>query len=301
MEKSQTKLIFQKFDMIGFPSKGLISEKKMNRIYSFLALTFMFISVSFAAPGGPGINPVSIGFEGMVMFVADGEYIPASPNPDVPGCFMGLCDQDFFWNEIGKVSPEEVAMKEIAAKTFFLNRFGLEVDFLSANGTIAYLPIYADPRINYRARFVAGKHVHPYGWEVHDPAFLVVTQQDLVLGGEWEGVEVPPGTIFSFGEYWIQKSRLIKVGRQPKLVKLNKFLVIKYQSSGPIPPPGIHGLISSNCEVTESPWGKGIAQVVGGFDITDTSGTTLQKQNLRNVLTFDDASGLGLYPGYYNE
>ncbi len=270
----------------------------MSRTLITLAAVTLLSTVAQSQPAA--FNPVSEGFDGMAMFVADGLYTPGSPNPDVPGCFLGLCEQSYFWSQIANLPLDEVAEKELQAKAFFLARFGLDVDVLAGNGSVNWLPIYADPRINYRTRFVAGEHVHRLGWEVHDPAWLVVTAQELALGGEFEGTVVPAGTTFSFGEYWIQKSRIAHTDGEPTLVNLDEFIVIKYQSAGPIPPPGIHGLISSACEVTASPWGTGVAQVSGSFDLTATDGSEPARQNLRNVLTFDGGNGLGEFEGVYN-
>lgn len=248
------------------------------------------------------INPPSTGFNGMVVYVSDGEFDPTTPHPSVPGCFSGICDGNYFWNEIAQADPAQINASEAAAKDFYLQRFGMDIDVLAGNGAISWLNTYTDPRVNYRARFVAGEHVHEFGWEVHEQVWLVVVNQELALGGEFEGHSVPPGSVLASGEYWIQKSRLIRLGAQPRIVNQDEYLRIKFQSQSPIVPPGINGRFSAVCDVTESPWGTGVGQIVSSFAIIeDDAEGGLARQNTRNVLTFDGATGLGTYLGVHND
>lgn len=260
-------------------------------------LTFTTLGVAHAE--FPGLNPTSTGFTGMVVAVADGKYDALSPNPDVPSCFDAICDPTYFVTEIAGWSEQQVEARIAEGKAFFLQRFGLDVDALEGNGSIALINLYADPRLNYRARFVGTEHVHELGWEMHDWGLIVVALEDLALGGEFVGETVPPGTLISFGEYWIEKSRLDRRDGAPRIVSSDEYLVVRYRAASPIPPANVSGRVAAVCEVFESPWGTGVAQVMSAPVFTGEAG--LAVYNIRNVMTFDGGDGLGTYPGVYNE
>ncbi len=264
-----------------------------------LAAAALISQASLAEPLQP--NPPSAGFDAVIMYMADGEYLMSEPHPEIPGCLMAQCDGEYFWTEIAGVPADEVAALEQEAKTVLMERFGLDVDALVGNGALLWRDIYADPRVNYRARYVSGERVHRLGWEVHDQSFMAITTQELVLGGEFEGVVAPTGTAFPIGRYWVQKSRLVPGEDGPQIENLDEFIKITYKTAGPLPPPDIHGLISSTCEITDSPWGTGVATVVAAFDLTANPAEVPIKQNIRNVLTFDGAAGLGRYSGVHNQ
>lgn len=259
----------------------------------------LFATIACAEAAFPGLNPTSAGFTGMVVSIADGKYDALSPNPDVPNCFDAVCDPNYFVTQIAGWTAQEVDLRFAQAKAFFLERFGLDVDVLEGNGSIALVNLYADPRLNYRTRFIATEHVHEFGWEMHDWGLIVIALEDLPLGGEFAGEVVPPGTLMSFGEYWIQKSRLDRRGDTPRIVSLDEYLVVRYRAASPIPPANVSGRVAAVCEVYESPWGTGVAQVMSAPVFTGEAG--LAVYNIRNVMTFDGGDGTGTYPGVYNE
>ncbi|MEO0974054.1 MAG: hypothetical protein AAFX85_13260 [Pseudomonadota bacterium] len=189
---------------------------------SFLVtLALLSLAASTAHAEFPGLNPASSGFNHVLLSIADGEFDPFSPNPDVPGCFAAVCDGNYFVTEVAQWTPDEFAQREAEAKVFFLTRFGLDVDNLVASGQAMFSNTYADPRLNYRVRFMASEHVHELGWQKHDWALVLFLLEDLTLGGEFEGVVAPAGTLLAFGEYWIQKSRLDRRGEAPRLIELH--------------------------------------------------------------------------------
>ncbi|MEM9386923.1 MAG: hypothetical protein AAGA68_17815 [Pseudomonadota bacterium] len=53
------------------------------------------------------------------------------------------------------------------------------------------------------------------------------------------------------------QSRLVQGENGPQIEQLDEFIKITYQTAGPLPPPDIHGLMSSSCEITDSPLGDG--------------------------------------------
>ncbi len=271
-----------------------------------LAMRFALIaalSLCFAAgtAAAPAVVPTPIGFSGLGIFVADGEFIPGSPNPDVPGCDIvpAFCDINYFFEEVVHFTPEEAEAERTAAKAFILERFDLDVDQLLSEGRITWIEGYADPRINYRARVLPNQQIHPLGWEVHDMSFLLIANEELTLGGEFPGLVIPPGTLITKGQYVIQKSRLIQEDGELILVNLPQRITIEFRSGAPIfPTADPRAPIVANCELTSSPWGTGVA-VVGSFPFMG-SGEVL-KQGVRNVLTFDGAEGFGDYEGVYND
>ena len=241
------------------------------------------------------------GFSGLGLFVADGEFVPGSPNPDVPGCDVvpAFCDISYFWEEIVGFTPEQAEAEIAAGKAFMMERFGLDVDALVAAGEITWIEAYADPRINYRARLLPNQQIHRYGWEVHDMSLLLIANVSLELGGEFEGTVIPPGSLLTKGMYVIQKSHVVEHDGQTVLVNLPGRIAIEFQSGAPIlasADPRVP--IVANCELTSSPWGTGVA-VVGSFPFMGTG--ELLKQGVRNLLTFDGADGLGSYVGVYND
>jgi hypothetical protein len=248
-------------------------------------------------------QPELIGFDNYIVFTMDGEFNPATPNPDVPGCGLlpTFCDGDFFWSEILGATPSTVITAEKAAEDFFNDRFGLDVGALAHNGSIFFVNLYFDPRANYRVRTMAGQSVHKYGWQVHDQAYLVITLTQLELGGEFEGLTVPPGTVMAHGRYLIEASDLIEDDATVTIEKSGETFLVQYRTGSPIIPqvdPRMPG--SFKCEIYDSPWGTGVAQGVGSGRRTANG---LVKQGTRNVLTFGGlgGDGLGSYPGVFND
>jgi len=270
---------------------------------AFATLTLTVVSIgSLAAPAGAAGEPrAPEGFSSFAVFIGDGEYVLGTPHPEIPGCDLvpSFCDGAYFWEEIMGAEPDEIIAREAEAKAFLMERFGLDVDALAASGEILWLDAYVDPRGNYRARVIPGERIHQYGWEVHDQAFLAIANTEITLGGEFEGFVIPPGSMLAQGRYVIERSRLDWVEGHPALTNSGRHIVIPFQSAAPVlasPDPRV--AVVGNCELPSSPWGAGLAQVVGLA--TSEDGITV-KGGGRNVLTFDGAAGFGDYPGVYND
>jgi hypothetical protein len=82
-----------------------------------------------------------------------------------------------------------------------MQRCGLDVENDFQN--IFFSGVQLDPRFNFRAYTVSDEVVPTEGWEVFDGgwAVFVVNPEGMVLGGEFAGVHVPVGTIFSFQDF----------------------------------------------------------------------------------------------------
>lgn len=119
-------------------------------------------------------------------------------------------------------SDAEIEQDRANAIEFFQQRFGIDV---VDNENVMFTSFTFDPRNEYRAYVVAGRDVPPEGWVVRDGGWSVaVTNPDgLTLGGEYEGVQVPQGSMMVFGDYNIDVP-----GEDP--------IIIHYQSGGPIIP-----------------------------------------------------------------
>ena len=237
----------------------------------FASAPFVDAKSSFGSPEG---------FDRLAVYMGNGAFDLNEPHPVVPGCFQTLCDVQFFHEEIMGWTPAESLAEEVAAREFFAQRFGLDVEALEADGRLRLQGIFADPRIGYRLFHLAGKKIPSAGWEVRDGAYLaIVTDPDgLELDGEFTGVHVPAGGYFAFGLYNIQ--RTLPNGDPAGEI------VIRFKSLSPVV-ANADGTTMVQCELEHPEWGAGLAQAtLWTEDLPD--GRT--RFSARNVLTFP---GLG--------
>ncbi|CAD6880545.1 hypothetical protein [Methylomonas albis] len=276
----------------------------MVSFISRITLPSIFLLASFTANAQEN-KPIAIpeGFKSMAVYFMDGQYDLASPNQDIPNCQNLFCFGTYWFETIMGLTPKQIDEEEAAAKTFFLKRFGINVDSATANGKAFFSPFSTDPRANYRAHILDKYNIHKLGWEVHDGGFLLILQAKTELGGDWTGITVPGGTMVVFGGYAIQPSSLKEIRGTKVLINKGEPIVIRYQSGEPILPTGSSGSIFFRCEITSSPWGPGKAQGVGGsVPVADgLAPKSIMKLNTRNVLTFSGSDGAGNYDGVYND
>lgn len=253
---------------------------KRRLVTSTLLLTLTLLAGALPAPGAPA-PPTPEGFDQFAVYMATGVFDPTSPHPDpeITGCFFMFCDAPYFQEVVMGWNPTEIAEEEAAAKLYFWERFGIDVDELAASGRIDYQPFTIDPRIEYRVYHLAGYRVPAGGWEVRDGGFLVVvTNPDgIELGGELAGEHATAGSSVAFGAYNILTTR---PNGQP-----GEEIVIRYQSPKPSVP--VEGPIGFVCEIEHEGWGSGLAQ---GFLAHVPLADGRLQFNIRNVLTFP---GLG--------
>ena len=224
-----------------------------------LSAMLLCVSMGVVAEERPRTS-IPEGFASMAVYVADGEFDVANPNPNIPNCQNLFCFGTHWFDQVMGMTPAQIAKEERAAKSFFLKRFGVDAAALAASGKALFSPFALDPRGNYRARIVDTNSVHKLGWEVHDGGFALVLMAETVLGGEWSGIKVPAGTMMVFGGYAIQPSRLSEHHGSKVLTDSGRLLVIRYQSGEPIFPAGSSGAFFFRCEIVSSPWGPGKAQ-----------------------------------------
>lgn len=232
-------------------------------------------SARAASPIGP-----PDGFDQFLVFLGAGLYDPGEPHPVVPGCFELFCEGQYFQEVIMGRTTAEILAEEAAAKAFFRQRFGIDVDDPANEGRVAFLFYTADPRIDYRVYHMAGELVPSSGWEIRDGGHLwLITDPDgFELGGEFTGVHVPAGAFATFGEYNIQKT--LADGTPAGEI------VLRFKAKTPILPKA-DGSLMALCELEHPEWGSGLAQVLMA-NLPRPDG--LLKINLRNVTTFPSIS-----------
>ncbi len=256
-------------------------QAKERLVLSTVAFLLTLLMGTLPVAGAPA-PPTPEGFEQFVVYMATGVFDPVSPHPDpdITGCFFMFCDAPYFQEVVMGWDPTEIAVEEAAAKLFFWERFGVDVDELAASGRIDYQPFTIDPRIDYRVYHMAGRRVPAAGWEVRDGGFLVIVTdpEGIVLGGEHAGEHAVAGSSMAFGLYNILTTR--PNGRP------GEEIVIRYQTPAPGTP--VAGPIGFVCELEHEGWGSGLAQ---GIQANVPLPDGRLQFNIRNVLTFP---GLGL-------
>ena len=256
-------------------------RKKQYLVLVMLALLGVFI-LTAAGPVNPG-SPTPDNFDKFLVYMADGLYDPNDPNYTAP-------TPEEFQREIMQRNDEEIAQDRDAAIEFYNQRFGLNLedpgDDLFASFTteegVMFSPLFFDPRNEYRAYVVSNERAPSSGWVVRDGGWTasIVNPDGFTLGGEFQGVHVPQGTIFAFGDYNIQRTLPGGKDIEP--------LIIHYQSGGPIiPNADQNGGMFFRCELFSEEFGAGLAQGVVAPEMLPDGRI---HQNIRNVLTFP---GLG--------
>lgn len=253
--------------------------QRRSALSSLVGMFLLVIVAREAAAHPPHARPE--GFDQFAVFMATGAFDPTSPNPDpaITGCFFMFCDPAYFQEEIMGWTAAEIVAEEAAAKLFFLERFGLDVDALIAEGRVDYIPFSIDPRIDYRMVHLAGRRVPSEGWPVRDGGFLVVATDPagIPLGGEQAGETMPAGASVVYGYYNV-------LTRRPN-GRPGREIVIHYTSPRPsLPVDGPVGFIC-DAEVDGLPTGR--AQGVISREPLPDGRIVF---SVRNVLTFP---GLG--------
>lgn len=230
------------------------------------------------ADGGPNENackngckgPFPDGFNGFMVFMATGSL------PLTDSFFL---DGTYFHEQIMERTPAEVAQNRAEALDFFASRFGLVN--ADSDPNLSFFGFYVDPRIDYRAYVISGERVPTEGFEVHDGGWIaVVTNPNgITLGGAFPGRHVPVNTVFSFGDYSIERTRKGK-GPQPDP------LVVHYRCNHPLVFTFSGGEVF-DCDLESDEFGVGLGQGV----TTPLIENGELRPNGRTVLTFSDDGG----------
>lgn len=248
----------------------------MKSIFSSV-LVAVLISMSCKSIAHDNKRGVPAGFDGFLVYMANGVFDPDDPNPQ-PGlenCAGLFCDGGYFQREIMGRSDYEVELHEQAAKDFFRTRFGLDVDDPSLAGRIEYVSFMTRPNWDYRM-YVKNSKTRAEGWQVRDGGYniRIIDPDGIDLGGESAGRHAPFNSVVFFGEYNI----LLKKRSKGK----DKELVIEFRSAT------VHqiqddGSVMLRCELFSELFGSGYAIVT--LDNIEREDGLIQGRG-RNVLTF---------------
>ena len=227
-------------------------------VLTAILVTGLVLPLGVRAQGGTNDTPA--GLDAFLVYMANGVYEPNDAGYTAP-------DGMSFQRDIMGRSDAEIEQSQADAAEFFQQRFGIDV---TDNANVMFTSFTFDPRNDYRAFVVAGRDVPPEGWAVRDGGWsvAVVNPDGLALGGEYDGVHVPQGSMMVFGDYNIDVP-----GEDP--------IIIHYQSGGPIIPSD-QG-IQFHCELISEDFGSGLAQ---GISAGAVQADGLYHANVRNVLTF---------------
>lgn len=251
---------------------------KVRRMLALVGVVGLLVNAAPAAAGGEQENacqngckgPYPDGYDGFLVFMATGA---------IPVTDSFFLDGAFFQQQIMKRTPAQIAANRQAALDYFEDRFGL-VD-ADNHPDLAFFGFYADPRIEYRAYVISGYKVPTEGFEVHDGGWiaLVTNPNGTTLGGAFPGRQVPVNTVFSFGDYNIERT---KKGGGPKPSPL----IIHYKCNHPLVLTFTGGEVF-DCDLESDEFGAGLGQGLTTPLIEDG----LLRPNGRTVLTFSDEGG----------
>lgn len=210
------------------------------------------------------------GYNGFLVFMATGA-LPATDSYFLDGT-------NFQENILGRTAAE-ISEDRQNALDYFSTRFG--INNADSNSDVAFISFYADPRIDYRAYVISGKRVPREGFQVHDGGWiaLVTNPNGMTLGGQYAGMHVPLYSVFSFGDYSIQRT---KPGNGPQPPPI----VIHYQCNDPLVPLFNGGEVFQ-CDLYSDEFGVGRGQGMTAPVYEDG----MLKPNGRTVLTFSDSGG----------
>jgi hypothetical protein len=137
-----------------------------------------------------------------LVFISDKKFIPIEGTFFVDGLFGG--DGQNFQSKIMNRSQAEIAKHREAAIQYFSKKFGVDVK----SSSVFFNGFEVMPDIGYHVRFDSDRKGERYdriedgGWIV-----VVVDPDGLVLGGDFQDLRVPQGTMFVYGDYKINYPR----------------------------------------------------------------------------------------------
>lgn len=237
-----------------------------------------------------------VGYDGYLVFAANGSWNVFEPHPTVPGCGVQplICDGQYFHEQIMKRTADEIAAKRQEAIEHYKEKFGIDVNDPANEGRVELLSFMVDPRWNYRVYSWGGRPVPPEGYQVRDGGFLLrITDPDgYTLGGEREGVHVPANARALVGDYNILVER---PSRRPGTTsgaadhRPREEVVISYRADT-FMTPNQFGDIAFSCQLSDDGFASGeTTGFAQGFANQTIGPDGFIDINVRNVLTFGQA------------
>lgn len=219
--------------------------------YTPLILALAVACTPSDEPSG-STGPSSSGLEtDYGLFMADGIINPLDPN------FAPLIPADFFVEHFD-YSEAEIEQERTAAKAFFADAYGLDVDALSAEGRAQFIEYRIDPGANYRVRALPDRVVQPEGWPVDDLAFslAIIDPSGVELGGAYAGAVAAPGALAVSGYYVFDA--LDEEGA------FDETVVIRYHSDG-VAATSLDGRSLFFCAMESEQLGTGLGKITSSI------------------------------------
>ncbi|MGB0514627.1 MAG: hypothetical protein ACPGJE_07280 [Wenzhouxiangellaceae bacterium] len=273
------------------------ANRKQSSIYARLVsrLAVLALVSSLMLPAAnAGLVKAPDGFDDLLVYLQNGIFDPAAPHPVIPGCAGGICDGNYFQEVFQGRTTAEVEALEAQAKSFFFERFGIDVDDPAMAGRAVLQRFLLDPRAEYRAYVISDVYVPPEGFVINDGGWLlIITDPNGIelTSGPFAGQRIPAASLALFGEYQIEVQRGARVVRTIDLSYRSGSFVI----------PDANGLAHFGCELK-----RGRLDENGFFDLSvprdglaqgyaapflDLGDGTV-KANVRNTITIGGLGGI---------
>lgn len=249
------------------------------------------VALGLASMGASAAKTSDVeGFEQVLFYMGTGIFDPAVSEPrlGLTDCVGLFCGGDYFQKEVMGRTDAETAQVSANAKAFFLERFGLNVDELLAEGRVAYDMFTLNPDFQYRTRIATGMDVSEDGWIIRDGGFrlMIMDPEGIDMGGEWEGKHADHMNAFFFGNYNILATN--SRGRPQEEI------IVHYKASEPAIMNDAGGM-EFKCEMFNEDWGTGLGLgLLTVVPLNDGSGR--MRGNARNTLTFPATSTVTQWP-----
>lgn len=208
-------------------------------------------------------NHVDCSASRSLVFSSVSEFVPAEGTFFTNGLFSG--DGLDFQENVMLRSAAEISEHRMSAIKYFEERFGINFE----SGSIFFNGFEVMPEIEYHVildsmkRGIRNDEIQDGGWIA-----VVVDPNGVTLGGQFDGLRVPQGTMFVYGDY--------------KINKRNRSEVIAYKSNKPFIPQFDGSFIASFDVHSKNSYGKATATIS-----PKASGDGFMTANIKNVVQFD--------------
>jgi len=188
------------------------------------------------------------------------EFLPAEGTFFTNGLFSG--DGMNFQRNVMSRSTAEINDHRLAAIEYFIEKFGLnfESESIFFNGFEVMPEIEYHVMLDSSKKGIRSDEIQDGGWIA-----VVVDSQGVTLGGQFNGLKVPQGTMFVYGDY--------KINHRNRSDKSNRPFIPQFDGS----------FIASFDVQSKNTSGKAIATIS-----PKPSSNGLMTANIKNVLQLDN-------------
>ncbi len=174
--------------------------------------------------------------------------VSSSPYDSVDGTFFvgGLANSsgEHFQRVVMNRTAQEAEANRMEAVEYFADRFGLNA---LDSARVIFVGFEMLDGLKYRIIAASEDKVPNSGWKINDGGWVAIVIDPNGYDLK-DGRRVPPGTMFAYGDYLIEKS-----SSNPRDKKNIHF---KYRSNQPIIQQA-DGSFQINCEAFHKKWGEG--------------------------------------------